>query len=166
MNIRPWPRKSMLLTAPFMYAAIPLGGYLLWDKSLIMFIVYVLIWVGIFTVGRHFVCRPCPHYGKDCPTGFGHIVRMFPKDTSRKFSGRACISDVLVIEAAFLIPAVIWILSFFNTIDDFSTIEHVLMGIYLALFLSFAAAHEVNGCSKCQQENCPASGVSREKRKK
>lgn len=166
MTIQPWPRKSMLLTAPFMYATIPLGGYLLWDKSLIMFGIYVATWIGILTIGRHFVCRPCPHYGKDCPTGFGHVVRIFPKDTTRKFSGRACIIDVLIIEAALLTPVVIWILSFFNTIDDFSTAEHVLMGVYLALFLGFSTAHEVNGCSKCEQENCPASRVSRERRKK
>ena len=112
------------------------------------------------------MCRPCPHYGNDCPTGFGHVVRMFPKDTTREFSGRACIIDVLVIEAAFLIPAIIWILSFFDTIDSFSTVEHVLMAIYLALFLGISTAHTVNGCNKCEQENCPASGVSREHKKK
>lgn len=166
MTVQPWPRKSMFLTAPFMYATIPLGGYLLWDKSLIMFGIYVATWIGILTIGRHFVCRPCPHYGNDCPTGFGHIVRMFPKDTTREFSGKACITDVLVIEAAFLIPAIIWILSFFDMIDSFSTVEHVLMAIYLALFLGFSAAHTVNGCNKCQQENCPVSAVSKERRKK
>ncbi len=163
--MQPWPRKSMLFTAPFMYATIPLAGYILWEKSLIIFVVYALTWLGIFTAGRYLVCRPCPHYGKDCPTGFGYIARIFPKDITRKFSGRACIADILIIEAAFFIPLAIWILSFFNPIDDFSTIEHVLMGIYLALFLIFSAAHTVNGCNKCQQENCPASVVSRERRK-
>ena len=166
MTIQPWPRKSMLLTAPFMYATIPLGGYLLWYKSLVIFGIYIATWIGILIIGRHLVCRACPHYGEDCPTGFGHIVRMFPKETTKEFSGFACIADVLVIEAAFIIPVVIWILSFFNTIDDFSTLEHVLMGLYLALFFGFSAAHTVNGCNKCQLENCPASGVSRERKKK
>ena len=165
MDIKPWPRKAMLLTAPFMYAAMILGGYLLWDKSLVMFIVYAVIWIGILTIGRYFVCRPCPHYGNDCPTGFGHIVRMFPKDTTREFSGSACITDVMAIEVAFLIPLIIWILSFVGNIDDFSTAENVLMAIYLALFFGFSAFHEVDGCSKCQIENCPVSGVSRERKK-
>ena len=46
MEIRPWPRKAMLLTAPFMYAAVLLGGYILWDKSMIALIAYLLIWLG------------------------------------------------------------------------------------------------------------------------
>lgn len=166
MTVQPWPRKSMLLTAPFMYATIALGGYLLWDKSLIFFGIYMATWIGILTIGRHFVCRPCPHYGEDCPTGFGHIVRMYPKDTTREFSGKACITDVLAIEVALFIPIVIWILSFVNIVDDFNTLEHVLMAVYLVLFSSFSTAHTVYGCNKCQQENCPASGVSRERKKK
>ena len=166
METRPWPRKSMILTAPFMYATIPLGGYILWDKSPIIFGIYIATWIGILIIGRHLVCRPCPHYGEDCPTGFGHIVRMFSKDTKREFSGRACIADVLIIEAAFLIPLVIWILSFIDIIDDFNAVEHILIGVYLILFFSFSTAHTVHGCNKCQQENCPASVVSREHKKK
>lgn len=166
MTIQPWPRKTMLLTAPFMYATIPLGGYILWDKPPVAFSIYIAMWIGILTIGRHLVCRPCPHYGEDCPTGFGHIVRMFSKDRKREFSGRACIADVLIIEAAFLIPLVMWILTFVSIGDDFSTLKHILMGIYLALFFVFSAAHTVNGCNKCQQENCPASSVSRERKKK
>lgn len=165
METRPWPRKSLVLTAPLMYAAIPLGGYLLWGKSLVAFIVYAAIWAGVLTIGRYFVCRRCAHYGKDCPTGFGYAVRIFPKDTAREFSGRACMIDVLFIEAAFLAPPIIWILSFVNTIDSFSTTGHVLMVIYLALFLGFATAHEVNGCGRCVQGKCPASRASRERRK-
>ncbi|MBM3132261.1 MAG: hypothetical protein FJZ95_04410 [Chloroflexi bacterium] len=130
MIIQPWPRKSMILTAPFMYAAIPLGGYLLWGKSLIAFIVYVAIWAGVLTIGRYVVCRPCAHYGKDCPTGFGHLVRhMFPKDEARHFSGRACMVDILCIEAAFMIPPAVWMLSFLDVIGNFSTNGHVLMAL-------------------------------------
>lgn len=166
MIVHPWPRKSMLVTAPLMYTSIPIGAYVLWDKSIVLFIVYAVLWACILTIGRYFVCRPCPRYGEDCPTGFGHIVRIFPKDTSREFSGIACITDVLAIEIAFFIPVVIWILSLVNIVNDFSTLEHVFLGIYLILFFGFSVAHTVLGCNKCQQENCPASAISREHRKK
>ena len=74
--------------------------------------------------------------------------------------------DVISIEAALFIPLVLWVLSFFGITDPFRTIDHSLMVVYLFLFLCFGAAHEINGCSKCAQERCPVSKVSRERRSK
>ncbi len=168
MNRVVWSRKTMLLNALLFWPMVFLGGYVLWGKSSAMFWVYAAVWLGIFTLGRYFVCRRCKYYGTDCPTfGYSYLARMFKKDESKPFSGRACHIDALVQMLVMLLPILAWIFSAFDiVVSQYKTVDHVLMGVYVALGLLMMAAHSVNGCSKCDIAECRLSKAAKECRLK
>jgi hypothetical protein len=163
-----WPRKTMMLNALIFWPMVFLGGYVLWGKSAAMFWVYVAVWVGIFILGRYFVCRRCKYYGTDCPTfGFSHIVRVFRRDQTKGFNGRGCEIDIAAHLIAMLLPILAWIFSAFDiVVSEYGTVDHTLMGVYLVLVILMMAAHSANGCSKCDIAECRLSKAAKESRQK
>jgi hypothetical protein len=161
-----WSRKVMLLNISLMLPLVLLGGYILWQTTHLIFWLYLSIWLGILTVGRYYICHRCPYYGQDCPTyGWGHLARVFPKDDTRGFNTRGAMIDYAIIVTSLLLPVVAWLLSFFDVVADFGTVEHVLIGIYLVLAIAVALVHDVTGCGKCELEECPMSKAAKEKKK-
>lgn len=163
MNRVIWPRKTMLLNALLFWPAVFLGGYVLWDKSAAMFWAYVAIWLGIIVLGRYFVCRRCKYYGVDCPTfGYSYLARMFKKDESKPFSGRACHIDALVQMLVMLLPILAWIFSACDiVVSEYGTVDHALTGEYVALGLLMLGAHSATGCSRCDIAECRMSRAAR-----
>jgi|GEM_PF-2564785 len=168
MNKVIWPRKTMLLNALLFWPAVFLGGYVLWGKSVALFWVYVAVWLGVIVLGRYFVCRSCKYYGTDCPTfGYSYLVRIFKKDESQPFNGRACELDALIQMLVMLLPVLAWIFSAFNiVVSQYKTVDHILMGVYVALGILMLGAHSVTGCSKCDIAECRLSKAAKEHKSK
>jgi hypothetical protein len=163
-----WSRKTMLLNALLFWPTVFLGGYVLWGKSAAMFWVYAAVWLGIIVLGRYFVCRRCKYYGVNCPTfGYSYLARMFKKDESNPFSGRACHIDALLQMLVMLLPVLAWIFSAFDiVVSKYSTTDHVLSGVYLILGLLMLGAHSATGCSKCDIAECRMSKAAKERKVK
>jgi hypothetical protein len=158
----------MLLNALLFWPMVFLGGYVLWGKSAVIFWIYTAVWLGILTLGRYFVCRRCKYYGTDCPTfGFSHIARIFRRDESKGFNGRACEIDALVQMLVMLLPILAWIFSAFDiVVSKYGTTDHIIMGVYVTLGLLMMAAHSANGCSKCDIVECRLSKAAKERKSK
>ena len=163
-----WSRKTMLLNALLFWPAVILGGYLLWDKSDVMFWIYFAIWIEIIVLGRYFVCRRCKYYGVDCPTfGYSYLARMFRKDESKPFSGRACHIDALVQMLVMLLPILAWIFSLCGiVVAEYSKTDHIITGIYVALGILMMCVHNASGCSRCDVAECRVSRAAKERRSK
>lgn len=159
-----WWRQTMLLNSLLFYAAVLLGGYILCEKSTVIFWLYAAVWLGVIVLGRYFVCRRCKYYGVDCPSfGFSHLARMFKKDESRGFSGLACHIDILVQVLAMLLPVLAWIFSAFDiVVRRYDTTDHVLVGIYVALAFLMLSVHSATGCNRCDIAECRLSKATRE----
>src|SRR5512137_928950 len=151
MNRVLWSRQTMLLNSLLFYPAVILGGYVLWEKSLVMFLVYAAVWLGVIVLGRYFVCRRCNYYGVDCPSfGYSHLARMFKKDGSKGFSGLACHIDILVQVLVMLLPVLAWVFSALDiVVPRYDTMDHVLTGTYVALAVSMLGIHTATGCNRC-----------------
>ena len=159
-----WSRQTMLLNSLLFYPAVFLGGYVLWGKSLAMFSVYAAVWLGVIVLGRYFVCRRCKYYGVDCPSfGYSYLARMFKKDESKGFSGLACHIDTLVQMVVMLLPVLAWIFGVLDiVVSRYGTIDHVLMGIYVALAVAMLGVHSTTGCNRCDIAECRLSKAARE----
>jgi len=167
MNSVQWSRKVMLLNSLLFYPAIVIGGYALWYKSLTIFAVYVALWIVVLTAGRYLVCRRCKYYGKDCPTfGFSYIARIFRRDESKGFSGRACHIDIAAIGITLFLPTLTWILSAFNIVTSYSNTDHAIMGVYQVLALLMLGVHSATGCNRCDIAECSFSKAAKEGRTK
>jgi hypothetical protein len=154
----------MLLNALLLYPTVFLGGYVLWDKSAVVFWVYVAVWLGVIVLGRYFVCRRCEYYGTDCPSfGYSYLARMFKKDKTRPFSGLACHIDALVQMLVMLLPVLAWILGALDIVfPKYETTDHILMGIYVTLTASMLAIHTATGCNRCDIAECLLSRAARD----
>jgi hypothetical protein len=156
----------MLLNSLIFYPMVFLGGYMLWGKSAVMFWVYAAVWIGIFTLGRYFVCRRCKYCGTDCPTfGFSHIARMFRRDQSKGFNGRGCEIDIAAHLLVMLLPLLAWIFSLFDiVVSNYGKIDHILTGVYVALVILMMCVHNATGCSKCDIVECRFSKAAKERK--
>ena len=158
-----WARKTMLLNMALMYSLVLFGGYVLWGNARIVFWIYVMTWIGILTIGRYYVCRPCRYYGQDCPSfGFSHLARILPKGQGKGFSRMAVIIDTSVIVASLLLPMTVWVIGIFSRVVPFDRTDHALMGAYLLLFVVMSKVHSVTGCGKCDIAECPMSKAAKE----
>jgi hypothetical protein len=168
MSRVPWSRRTMLLNSLLFYPAVFLGGYVLWGKSAIMFWVYAAVWLAVIVLGRYFVCRRCKYYGVDCPSfGYSYLARMFRKDETKPFSGLACHIDIFVQVLVMLLPVLAWIFGAFDiVVSRYDTIDHVLMGTYVALALSMLGVHTAAGCNRCDIAECRLSKAARESKSK
>ena len=163
-----WSRKTMLLNALLFWPTVFLGGYVLWGKSAAIFWVYVAVWLGVIVLGSYFVCRNCKYYGTDCPTfGYSYLARMFKKDESKPFSGRACHIHALVQMLVMLLPMLAWIFSLCDVVvSEYGKTDHILTGIYVALGILMMCVHNSTGCSKCDIVECRLSKAAKERRSK
>ena len=163
-----WSRKTMLLNALLFWPTVFLGGYVLWGKSSAIFWIYTAIWIGIFTLGRYFVCRRCKYYGTDCPTfGFSHIARIFRRDESKGFNGRGCEIDIVAHLLVMLLPFLAWIFGFFDiVVSKYSSTDHILTGVYVTLGLLMMCVHNATGCNKCDIAECRMSKAARDRKSK
>jgi hypothetical protein len=165
VNSGHWSRRTVVLNSLLLYSTALLGAYVLWENSSVVFWLYVSFWVGVLTVGRYFVCRRCSYYGKDCPSfGFSYIVRIFPKDRTGTFSWPACALDISAITLILIMPIIVWILSVFEIVPNYSIINHALMGLYVALTLAMLGFHSVTGCNKCDIAECRLSKAAKERK--
>ncbi|NIM14583.1 MAG: hypothetical protein GTO45_21420 [Candidatus Aminicenantes bacterium] len=165
MTLPQWSRKTMLLNMALFYPMLLLGGYLLWETYIVFFWIYLFMWIGILTLGRYYVCRPCPYCGQDCPSfGFSYLALLFPKSKAEGFNRCAGMIDIVFIFLSLLLPIAVWILSFFGKIAAFSTIKHILIAAYLILAAVVVTVHQVTGCSKCEIAECQASKAAKEKK--
>lgn len=157
----------MVLNSLLLYSTAIIGSYVLWENSSVVFWLYVSLWVGVLTLGRYFVCRRCSYYGKNCPSfGFSYIVRIFPKDRTGAFSWPACVVDISAISLILLLPMIVWILSSFDMVPSYSTINHALMGIYVVLSFLMLGVHNITGCNKCDITECRLSKAAKERSEK
>jgi hypothetical protein len=154
----------MLLNALLFWPTVFLGGYVLWGKSAAIFWVYFVVWLGVIVLGRYCVCRGCKYYGTDCPTfGYSYLARMFKRDESKPFSGRACHVDALVQMLVMLLPILAWIFGFFDiVVSKYSSTDHIIMGVYVTLGLLMMCVHSATGCSKCDIAECRMSRAAKE----
>jgi hypothetical protein len=168
MNRVLWSRQTMLLNSLLFYPAVILGGYVLWEKSLVMFSVYAAVGLGVIVLGRHFVCRRCRYYGVDCPSfGYSYLARMFRKDETKPFSGLACHIDILVQVLVMLLPVLAWIFDGLHVVvPTYDTIDHVLTGTYVVLAVSMLGVHTTTGCNRCDIAECRLSKAARESKGK
>ena len=164
MNRVVWSRKTMLLNSLLFWPMVFIGGYVLWGKSAAMFWVYAVVWLGVIVLGRYFVCRNCKYYGMDCPTfGYSYLARMFKKDESKPFNGRACDIDILAQMLVMLLPILAWIFSAGGVVvSKYGTVDHALMGVYIALGFMMLGAHSSTGCNKCDIAECRMSKAAKE----
>ena len=90
---------------------------------------------------------------------------MFPKDEKGEFSARACIIDIIAIGVSLALPVVVWVLSLFGKLAAFSTLWHVLMGVYIVWIIAMVTVHEVTGCRKCEIVECPTSRAAKQRKR-
>ena len=160
----------MLLNAALLWPAVVLGAYILFVKSLALFIPYVVLWVGIMTVNRYSICCPCRYYGEDCPTfGWSYPARLFPRRAGARFSARAAraeAAETIIIVCLFLVA---WVLSAFGVVGPFTAAEHIIMSVYGVLAISAVLAHQTTGCGRCEVAECPLeqrAGTARPRRRR
>jgi len=141
---------------------------MLWGKSSAIFWIYTAIWIGVFTLGRYFVCRRCKYYGTDCPTfGFSHIARIFRRDESKGFNGRGCEIDIVAHLLVMFLPFLAWIFGFFDiVVSKYSSTDHILTGVYVTLGLLMMCVHNATGCNKCDIAECRLSKAARDRKSK
>ncbi len=158
MALPTYSHKTMTLNILLFYSTLTLGGYLLANKSLILFILYTATLTITLIVGRYFVCTPCHYYGKPCPSfGFSYLALIFPKAENKPFSGRAALIETTIIGACLILPVLSWIFSWIGLIKPYSMPEHFLMAIYIVLLISMSLVHKRTGCDKCEIKDCPLS---------
>ena len=159
-----WSRQTVLLNSLLFYPTVILGGYVLWEKSLVMFSVYAGVGLGVIVLGRYFVCRRCRYHGVDCPSfGYSYLARIFKKDESKGFSGLACHIDTLVQMVVMLLPVLAWIFGALDiVVSRYGNTDHLLMGIYVALAVSMLGVHTTTGCNRCDIAECRLSKAARE----
>ncbi len=162
-----WSLKVILLNNGLKYPTLLLGGYILWENSLPFFLVYLLIWIGLQTVGRYFVCRACPYFGQVCPDfGFGYMARViFSKDDTRGFNALACMVDFVFVVILFLLPVVVWLLSLVGGfVEPFNANDHTLAVTYLVFSSTVGVAHFLTACGTCEVSGCPLSKAAKDRR--
>lgn len=143
---------------PFFYMVLGPGVYLLWVKSLPIFLTYAIILIVSILIYRYPICRSCFYYWKPCPSfGFSYIAKIFPKADDRQFNGKAAGREIYITMTCLHLPILALILSWFWVIDSYSFPEYILTGIYVVIFLSAYTVHEKTGCKRCQIEDCPFS---------
>jgi hypothetical protein len=158
MNLPTFSHKTMTLNILLFYPTLILGGYLIWDKSMILVILYSATLIVTLIVSRNFVCTPCYYYGKPCPSfGFSYLALIFPKAEKKPFNGRAAQTEARIIIVCSLMPIVALILSLLGITKPFTISELILMGLYVTLVISMGIVHQVTGCNKCEIEECPLS---------
>ena len=154
--------KTIVLNAIAFYLATFLGGYLLWIKSLPIFLAYSIILIVTIIGFRYLVCSPCYYYGKPCPSyGFSYLARIFPKAEDKPFNSTAAVIETGIIILCWLLPILILILSWTCVIDSYSLLEYVLTGIYVTLLLGVTLVHLITGCNKCEIQDCPINKLSK-----
>lgn len=148
--------RIMLLNMALFYPALILGGYLLWGKSMPLFILYAAGLAATLMIGRYVVCRPCPYYGKPCPSfGFSYLAKIFPKARDRSFNGTAAAAETRIITLFLLMPIVPMALSWFGLAEAYMVYEYILMFVYVSLVFATDVVHKETGCNKCPVEACP-----------
>ena len=153
-----YSHRTMYLNIVLFYPTLFLGGYLLQGKSMVLFLVYSIMLVLTILTGRYVICRACHYYGKACPSfGFSYLARIFPKDETGNFNGRAALIETRIITGCLLLPVLSLVLSWFGMVEKYSFLEYNLMVIYVALLISVDVVHRVTGCNKCEIKDCPLS---------
>ena len=154
--------KTMVLNSVLFWPSLILGGYLLWVKSTPLFLVYSIILIATIITHRYIICRSCFYYGKPCPSfGFSYLAQLFPKADDKPFNGKAAVIETGILIVCWLLPVLLLILSWTDTIDSYSLLEYVLTGIYVTLLLVVSGFHLITGCSKCEIRECPINKVSK-----
>lgn len=150
--------KTMIFNIILFYSTLILGGYILWVKSVILFILYSGTLIITIITGRYIICRACFYYGKPCPSfGFSYLALIFPKVNNKAFNGRAALIETRVIGACLILPIFSLILSWLGAIKTYSGFDNLLIGIYIVLLASTSIVHTLTGCDKCEIKNCPLS---------
>ena len=148
--------KTIVLKSIAFYGSFFLGGYLLWIKSLPIFLAYSIILIVTIIGLRYPVCGSCPYYGKPCPSyGFSYLATIFPKVEGKPFNSKAAMIETALMSLCWLMPILIMVLSWPDVINSYSLLEYVLTGIYVILILGVSIAHVVTGCNKCGIKDCP-----------
>jgi hypothetical protein len=154
--MKPVPTKITVLNTSLMLGSILAAGYVLLSKAPMLLLVYGAAWALILTVGRFVVCRHCLYYGENCATfAFGHVARIFPASSDRRFRARAAGIDASAIVLVQLLPAAYWVWSLVSEQGALGRTEHLLMAAYLGLGVAAAVAHHLNGCRRCPIQECP-----------
>lgn len=162
MTMPNFSKKVMILNVILFWSATFLGGYLLWIKSLPVFLAYSIILVVTIVGFRYWICSPCFYYGKPCPgCGFSYIARIFPKAEGKPFNTKAAMVETGLLILCWLLPILMPILSWTGVIDSYSLLEYVLTGIYVAFVSGSGMAHVITGCNKCENKDCPLCRSSR-----
>jgi hypothetical protein len=152
--------KTMVLNAMLFYPTMILGGYLLLNKSMFLYLLYIAALAVTLIAGRCVICRSCVHYGKPCPSfGFSYLAKIFPKAVGKPFNGRAALVETWIIGACLTLPVITLISSWIGLVKSFSPSENILMGIYIALIIIMSLVHKRTGCDKCEIQDCPLSKV-------
>lgn len=160
MALPTYSYKTMIINILLFYPTLILGGYLLFGKSIAIFIVYLSTLILTITIGRYVICRACHYYGKPCPSfGFSYLAKIFPKDIESSFNGRSALIETWIIGVCLMLPLLSVILSWFQVIGAYSLIEYIMMGIYITLVFSMSLVHKITGCDICEIEDCPLSRV-------
>jgi hypothetical protein len=148
--------KTMLINAMLFYPSIILGGYLLLDKSMVLYVLYILILAITVIAGRYIICRSCRYYGKPCHSfGFSYLAKMFPQAENKPFNGKAALIETRIIGGCFSIPIITWILSWIGLVKSYTRTENIFMMIYIVLVVFMSILHKRTACDKCDIKECP-----------
>lgn len=135
-----------------------LGACILFVKSLALFIPYVVLWAGIMTVNRYFICCACRYYGDDCPTfGWSYLAPVFPRRADARFNARAAMAEAAETIIIVCLPLLAWVLSAFRVVGAYTMAEHLIVSVYGVLAVAALVVHQTTGCGHCDVAECPWS---------
>jgi len=155
----PWTKKDIWLNLIAIIVLMGLATYMIFVKSWVLLIIYWLIWILYFTVGRYVTCHHCDFLGKACCSWcMGKIGGKLYKRSEKKNFVENGMWKVFVFALSFLfiaelLPIILYLYELFT--NGLNLLDWLLLIIYFIIFIVMNAIHLTFGCNRCPTADCP-----------
>lgn len=162
----PWTKKDIWLNLITILIVMGLATYIILAKSWVLLIIYWLVWILYFTVGRYVTCRHCDFLGKACSSWCLGIIggKLYRRSDKKNFAENG-MWKVYLFSLSFLFTVWIFPIVYYFYIlftDGLSVVDWALLIIYFIMFI-ISAIRLLSGCKKCPIVKCPFNRAKKSK---
>ncbi|MFX0073700.1 MAG: hypothetical protein ACFFAO_21690 [Candidatus Hermodarchaeota archaeon] len=152
-----WTKTEIWLSLVMLIVSMCLATYMLFIKSWVFLVIYWLLWIIVFILGRYLVCRHCNLLGHPCPTWcFGIIGGLLYKRSEKKdfteIKKSQFFLDVLLIALALIFPIIIYL--YYIIVVNLILLDLFLLIVYFIIGIA-AFLYHTKCCRKCTIKGCP-----------
>lgn len=155
----PWSKKLVQANLIALFVAMGFATYMLLIKSWIFVVIYWILWLLFFTIGRYVSCRHCQFHGKPCTSWCMGIIggKLYKRSNKEHIFENKGLLKMLLFDVSFfvvvaLLPVLIYTSFFFTVGLNFT--DWVLLSVYGIIAVVVFILHQM-GCNKCPTEQCP-----------